>query len=107
MVTTVIQIRSIAEPVTGKRHEFEVESESIPSIQAAEIWANILAAEQSANDGCPYYVSSVIVDSNNFVMNPSPEYWYNLFKFGVEKTVEIGGETPSSEITCRKKSMSC
>lgn len=106
MATTLIQIRSIAEPITGARYEFEVDN--LPNIKVAEIWANFLAAEQSAHDRVPYYVSSVVLDSNNFVMNPNPEYWANQFNVGVERSTKLSGEMlPSEMITCRRKSVSC
>lgn len=70
---TVIEIRLIDKPMTGRRVDFEVEG--LKNIEVAEIYGNFLAAKQSALDGEAYYVSSVMMDSNNFIMNPSPSYW--------------------------------
>lgn len=70
---TVIELRQIEKPLTGKRAEFEVDG--LKNIDVAEIYANLLASKHSASEGVPYYVHSVVMNSNNFVFNPTPDYW--------------------------------
>lgn len=80
---TLIEIRQIEKPLTGNRFEFVVDG--LKNIEVAEIYANLMAARQSALDGDAYYVHSIVMNTENCVFNPTPDYW-DFCKLPVEIT---------------------
>ena len=70
--TYTVQLRSFDNPHLV--HTLEVTAAFHDGIDGAEQYAYFLAAQYSAKMTQAWYVSGVILDSKNFVMNPHPAY---------------------------------
>lgn len=73
--TYTVQLRAADNP--HLIHELAIIADFHEGINGAEQYAYFLAAQYSVKTAQVWYVSGVVLDSNNFVMNAHPSYFLN------------------------------